>query len=399
METWNKEEHYPGWPVKVWAENLDHQVKDQISNAASLPFIHHHVAIMADAHLGYGCTIGSVIPTKGAIIPGSVGVDIGCGMMAVQTTLTANDLPDSLADLSHSIERAVPTGRNAHREKAETKQHYFVSQSSTNHFIKQSEPEDLWDIKAKNWVSQLGTLGGGNHFIEVCLDENDNVWVMLHSGSRGVGNKIGQKYIEIAKKDMRIHFINLPDDDLAYLCEGTKHFNEYWEAVQWAQDYAKLNRRLMMNLIFDQLWHYFPDMDVVGEAVNCHHNYVALENHYGSNVYVTRKGAIRARGKDLGIIPGSMGTRSYIVRGKGNQESFHSCSHGAGRAMSRRKAREIFSLADLEAQTVGVELRRREAIVDEIPGAYKDIDRVMELQKDLVEPIHTLKQVLCVKGD
>lgn len=398
METWKKKSEQ-GTHVHVWAEDLHGAVRDQIENVAKMPFIHHHVAIMPDAHLGIGATIGSVVPTKGAIIPAAVGVDIGCGMMAVQTDLMAKDLPDSLSDLRHSIERGIPTGRGAHRETAQSKNHYFVSQSNINYFMKQSEPEDLWGIKAKNWMLQMGTLGGGNHFIEVCLDEEDRVWVMLHSGSRGVGNQIGRKYIALAKEDMKIHFINLPDQDLAYLSEGTQHFDEYWNAVQWAQEYAMLNRRIMMNLVFDQMWHYFPQMAVRSEVVNCHHNYVALENHYGSNVYVTRKGAIRARGGDVGIIPGSMGTRSYIVRGKGNQESFHSCAHGAGRAMSRRQAREIFTLADLEAQTVGVELRRRESIVDEIPGAYKDIDRVMELQKDLVEPIHTLKQVLCVKGD
>ena len=398
METWEKTRS-GGAYINVWAEDLDEKTKSQITNIASMPFIHHHVAVMPDAHLGIGCTIGSVVPTKTAIIPAAVGVDIGCGMMAVQTSLRAEDLPESLSDLRHSIERAIPTGKYAHDGLTLPKAEYFVSESKINHFIKQSEPELFWNIKAPRWVNQLGTLGSGNHFIEICLDEEDRVWVMLHSGSRGVGNAIGRKYIALAKEDMRIHFINLPDQDLAYLCEGTMNFEEYWEAVQWAQEYAALNRQIMMGLIFDQLWRVFPEMAIEDHVINCHHNYVAKENHYGSNVYVTRKGAIRARGNDLGIIPGSMGTKSYIVKGKGNQASFHSCSHGAGRRMSRRQAKETFTMGDLEAQTKGVELRRREAILDEIPGSYKDIDRVMELQKDLVEPIHTLKQILCVKGD
>lgn len=389
-----------GVHMKIWAEDLDEKTTQQIKNTASMPFIHHHVAVMPDAHLGYGATIGSVVPTKSAIIPAAVGVDIGCGMMAVQTNLKAEDMPESMKDLGHSIERAVPTGKYAHKEPVIPKGRWlFARESIVSHFLKQSEPELFWDIKARRWDTQLGTLGSGNHFIEVCLDEEDRIWVMLHSGSRGVGNQIGRKYIDIAKEDMRIHFINLPDQDLAYLCEGTKHFEEYWDALQWAQEYAALNRRIMMNLIFEQLERVFPQIEVREEAINCHHNYVAKENHYGSNVYVTRKGAIRARGRDLGIIPGSMGTKSYIVRGKGSEASFHSCSHGAGRRMSRTEAKKTFTMEDFNAQTEGVEIRRREAILDEIPGSYKDIDRVMELQKDLVEPIHTLKQILCVKGD
>jgi len=294
----------------------------------------------------------------------------------------------------------VPTGKSSHEEVVNFKYgNRFISQSVINHFIKQSEPESMWDIKANRWMTQLGTLGGGNHFIEICLDENDKVWVMLHSGSRGVGNQIGRKFIALAKEDMRVHHINLPDKDLSYLSEGTQHFNDYWDAVEWAQEYASINRRMMMELVFGQLYRYFPNIGTHGEYVNCHHNYVAKENHYGSNVYVTRKGAIRARRGDLGIIPGSMGAKSFIVRGKGDPQSFNSCSHGAGRRMSRTEAKKTFNLADLELQTAGVELRRRESIIDEIPGSYKDIDRVMELQKDLVEPVHTLKQILCVKGD
>jgi tRNA-splicing ligase RtcB len=396
MEVWSDENGK--LEAKVWAEDLDFDTQEQIRNIASMNFIHRHVAVMPDAHLGIGCTIGSVVPTKSAIIPAAVGVDIGCGMMAVKTSLQAHDLPWSLKELRENIERSVPTGKYSHKEVVESGFH-FVTGSQFNYFLKQSEPELMFDVKAKRWMTQLGTLGSGNHFIEVCLDENDQVWVMLHSGSRGIGNQIGRKFIELAKEDMRIHHINLPDQNLSYLSEGTQHFDDYWHALEWAQEYASINRRLMMGLVFDQLWRMFPDMLIREEAINCHHNYVAKENHYGDNVYVTRKGAIRARGKDLGIIPGSMGAKSYIVRGKGNQESFHSCSHGAGRKMSRRKAKDTFTSADLEAQTAGVEIRRRKEIIDEIPGAYKDIDRVMELQSDLVEPVHTLKQILCVKGD
>ena len=399
METWKKKTP-EGVHVHVWADDIQGNTRDQIENISKMPFVHHHVAIMPDAHLGIGCTIGSVVPTKNAIIPAAVGVDIGCGMAAVRTNLNARDLPESLSGIRQSIEDAVPTGKNSHRDIQIPRGRWgFARESQIRYFLKQSEPEHMWDIKAKNWMHQMGTLGGGNHFIEICLDENDKVWVMLHSGSRGVGNKIGMKYISLAREDMRKHFINLPDKDLAYLSKGTDHFDDYWEAVQWAQEYAMLNRKTMLNLIFKELEKHLPQIAVLGEAVNCHHNYVALENHYGENVYVTRKGAIRARGGDLGIIPGSMGAKSYIVRGKGNQQSFHSCSHGAGRKMSRRQAKETFTSKDLLEQTQGVEIRRRDGIIDEIPGAYKDIDRVMELQKDLVEPVHTLKQNICVKGD
>lgn len=389
--------------VHVWAEDLEENTRQQISNIATLPFIHHHVAVMPDAHYGIGSTVGTVIPTKKAIIPAAVGVDIGCGMMAVKTNIIADDiLEGELREIRENIERSVPTGKYSHVNPYEAKSRWcFARQSEIGYFRKQSEPESFWDIKAKKWQEQLGTLGSGNHFIEICLDENDEVWVMLHSGSRGVGNAIGRKFIDRAKEDMITYHIadQLVDPNLAYLSEGTANFKEYWDALNWTQEYASLNRRIMMNLVFEQLERVYPKLKAGDEVVNCHHNYTALENHYGENVYVTRKGAIRARGRDLGIIPGSMGTRSYIVRGKGKQESFHSCSHGAGRAMSRRAAKDKFTLSDLDAQTRGVEIRRRQEIVDEIPGAYKDIDRVMELQKDLVEPVHTLKQIICVKGD
>lgn len=394
------------FPIKIWAEDLGESEINQIKNLAKLPFIHKHVAIMPDAHLGKGCTIGSVVPTVKAIIPAAVGVDLGCGMMAVQTNLTANDMPESLTDIRRSIERTIPLGAGGKYKNDENRiykrkgiNNLFILNSDVDRFIRTSQPNSNWNIEFNNWVEQLGTLGSGNHFIELCLDENDNVWVMLHSGSRGIGNKIGSKFIELAKEDMRTYHINVPDVDLSYLSEGTKNFNEYVEAVNWAQEYAAINRRLMMNLVFGELQYYFPHVAIVDMDINCHHNYVEKENHYGKNVYVTRKGAIRARKGDLGIIPGSMGAKSYIVRGKGNIESFHSCSHGAGRKMSRNEAKGKFSISDLREQVKGVNIDVRESVIDEIPSAYKDIDRVMELQNDLVEKVHTLKQILCVKGN
>lgn len=394
------------FPIKIWAEDLGESEINQIKNLAKLPFIHKHVAIMPDAHLGKGCTIGSVVPTVKAIIPAAVGVDLGCGMMAVQTNLTANDMPESLTDIRRSIERTIPLGAGGKYKNDENRiykrkgiNNLFILNSDVDRFIRTSQPNSNWNIEFNNWVEQLGTLGSGNHFIELCLDENDNVWVMLHSGSRGIGNKIGSKFIELAKEDMRTYHINVPDVDLSYLSEGTKNFNEYVEAVNWAQEYAAINRRLMMNLVFGELQYYFPHVAIVDMDINCHHNYVEKENHYGKNVYVTRKGAIRARKGDLGIIPGSMGAKSYIVRGKGNLESFHSCSHGAGRKMSRNEAKGKFSISDLREQVKGVNIDVRESVIDEIPSAYKDIDRVMELQNDLVEKVHTLKQILCVKGN
>ena len=398
-----------GFPVKVWAEDLDAIAVNQLRNLSSLPFIHNHVAVMADAHVGIGCTIGSVVPTHKAIIPAAVGVDIGCGMMAVQTNMNARDLPESLSKVRNSIERTIPLGPGAcHQRKNDLNEikNTFVTQAEVEQFLK-SDPENSFGVKTKNWRKQMGSLGGGNHFIEVCLDEADSLWVILHSGSRGIGNRIGMEYISRAREDMRVHQVNLPDRDLAYFSEGTQGFDDYVRAVSWAQEYASLNRRVMMTLIMGQLEYYFPQICVAVEeetsplrkAVNCHHNYVEKEDHYGESVWVTRKGAIRAGENDMGIIPGSMGTRSYIVRGKGNAESFHSCSHGAGRRMSRKQAFKKFSMEDLENQTRGVEMTRRRAIIDEIPGAYKDIDRVMENQKDLVEVVHTLKQIINVKGD
>ena len=390
-----------GVPVKVWTEDLDKKAEEQLRNISSLPFIHSHVAVMPDAHLGIGCTIGSVIPTLAAIIPSAVGVDIGCGMMAAKTNLHAKDLPDNLSKLRHSIEKTIPLGPGmCHQKDVELGKllNPFISRAEIDAFLK-DDAEERFQVKAKKWRQQLGSLGGGNHFIEICLDETDRLWVMLHSGSRGIGNKIGMAFIERAKKDMRTHHINLPDKNLAYLSEGTQNFKDYVQAVGWAQEYASMNRRFMMTLIFGQLEHYFPHIRVEESAINCHHNYVERENHYGEEVWVTRKGAIRARENDWGIIPGSMGTRSYIVKGKGNAESFHSCSHGAGRCMSRKQAFHKFNMQDLENQTKGVEMSRRKAIIDEIPSAYKNIDDVMSDQKDLVEVVHTLKQIINIKGD
>ena len=380
-------------PIKIWTEQIEDSALQQLKNIAKLPFIHKHVAAMPDVHFGIGATVGSVIATKDAIIPAAVGVDIGCGMNAVRTSLKASDLPDSLAEIRHSIERSIPTGFGEHRHAPSVD----IGMLDLQLLVAEHFPKDADRMIGKAY-KQIGTLGGGNHFIEICLDEAQDVWIMLHSGSRGIGNMIGRHFIELAKRDMERHFISLPDKDLAYFPEGTDNFTSYWRAVSWAQDYARHNRARMLAEVLDNLQHYTRPFELTTEAVNCHHNYVAIENHFGANVYVTRKGAIRAREGDLGIIPGSMGQRSYIVRGRGEAESFHSCSHGAGRRMGRKEAGRRFTVADLEEQTRGVECRKDAAVIDEIPGAYKDIDEVMARQTDLVEVVHTLKQVLCVKG-
>lgn len=373
----------------------------QTRNIAKLPFIAPQgVALMPDAHLGKGATVGSVVPTTNAIIPSAVGVDLGCGMVAVRLSLKAHQLPDSLVKIRHQIERDVPLGAGGCHEEGVGK---WANPAAMWDGIPESVRTvfngDRWKTTLKA-ATQLGTLGSGNHFIELCVDENDDVWVMLHSGSRGIGNMIGTYYIEKAKKKMEMFYINLPDGDLAYLPEADDDFDAYVEAVQWAQDYALENRRVMMEVVLAALKRHIPvEFSVTSEAINCHHNYISRENHFGQNLWITRKGAIRAREGDLGIIPGSMGQKSYIVRGKGNAESYCSCSHGAGRAMSRAEAKRRFSLADLAAQTEGVECRKDGAVLDEIPGAYKRLDVVMELQKDLVEVVHVLKAVLCVKGN
>jgi tRNA-splicing ligase RtcB len=386
-------------PVKIWTNEVDERSRQQLANIASMPFIHHHVAAMPDVHLGIGATVGSVIATHKAIIPAAVGVDIGCGMVAARLSLSANDLDEkSLKKVFEQISRDVPVGRAQHAD-ANTLMDAVRPFEPELKVLTDRHPELLKTFgKFSKWMNQMGTLGGGNHFIEVCLDESNQVWVMLHSGSRGIGNAIADYFIKLARKDMERWMIHLPDRDLAYFPEGSEYFADYVEAVHWAQDYAFANRQAMLDLVLKGLEKHLPTFTVTTEAVNCHHNYVAKEHHYGVDVWVTRKGAIRAREGDLGIVPGSMGARSFIVRGKGNPESFCSSAHGAGRRMSRTEAAKVFTEADLERQTVGVICRKDKGVVDEIPGAYKDIDVVMENQKDLTEILHTLKQVVCVKG-
>lgn len=382
-------------PVKIWSREVEDSALQQLKNTARLPFVFHHVAAMADVHFGMGATIGSVVATKGAIVPAAVGVDIGCGMMAVKTPLKIEQVGQVLPELRAQIERSVPVGFGQNGK-----------------LRKSVEDWDGWNspgikgvLLAHNLLekaaAQLGSLGGGNHFIEVCGDELGAVWVMLHSGSRGAGNRIARVHVERAKGLMRRMFIDLPDPDLAYFAMESEDGRAYMRDLDWLQGYAMQNRVEMMDRVLDQLGRLvrpptFPMERLV--EVNCHHNYAVMEHHFGENVLVTRKGAVRARAGDMGIIPGSMGTRSYIVRGLGNPESFDSCSHGAGRRMSRTQARKTFTVKDLEAQTAGVECRKDDGVLDEIPGAYKDIDVVMENQADLVEIVATLKQVLCVKG-
>lgn len=383
--------------VKMWTRGVqvEEAARAQLARVADMPFIHKWVAVMPDVHLGVGATIGSVIPTKQAIIPAAVGVDLGCGMMAVRTSLSASDLPDSLASARSAIEAAVPHGRAGWTDlPSEVAMTWKDELGSDFDRIVAKHPS----IAKSNHVVHLGTLGTGNHFIELCLDENDRVWIMLHSGSRGVGNRIGSYFIELAKKDMTKWHVNLPDEDLAYLAEGTDHFDDYVDAVGWAQRFARLNREQMMRATTTALRAVLGDFSLDASAVNCHHNYVAKESHFGADVFVTRKGAVRAGLGEMGIIPGSMGTRSYIVRGKGNADSFCSCSHGAGRAMSRGEAKRRFSLADHASATAGIECRKDADVIDETPMAYKDIDAVMAAQSDLVEIAHTLRQVVCVKG-
>ena len=396
-----------GRPIKAWVDGVpvDPKAQSQLERVAQLPFIHKWVAVMPDVHVGKGATVGSVIPTKGAIIPAAVGVDLGCGMVAARTTLTASELPDSLSALRSAIEQAVPHGRTGHGDPRVDRGAWGdrspprVTAAWTDlepgyRRIAEKHPK----IARGASLEHLGTLGTGNHFIEVCLDEAQRVWFMLHSGSRGVGNRVGSYFIERAKEEMRRWFINLPDQDLAYLAEGSALFDDYVHAVSWAQDYAAHNRAVMMDAVVDAAREFLPRFTIDGSAVNCHHNYVSKEHHYGENVWVTRKGAVRAREGDLGIIPGSMGARSYIVRGRGNAESFCSSSHGAGRVMSRTEAKRRFTLEDHRAATEGIECRKDEDVIDETPAAYKSIEAVMAAQADLVDVVHTLRQVLCVKG-
>jgi tRNA-splicing ligase RtcB len=395
-------------PIKAWTRGvvIEDAARRQLENLAQLPIVFRHIAVMPDVHYGIGATVGSVVPTEGAIIPAAVGVDIGCGMMAVETSLAASQLPDTLRPLRVAIEAGVPHGRTNNGGRGDRGAWHHVPRGPAAAW-KELAPEyqALVDKHPKigqgNDVGHLGTLGTGNHFIEVCLDERERVWLMLHSGSRGVGNRIGSYFIELAKQDMRQHVKNLPDENLAYLREGTAHFDDYVAAVGWAQRYAMTNRRLMMDAVVAAARREdagLPPFELGEIAVNCHHNYVEQEHHFGRDVFVTRKGAVRARLGDLGIIPGSMGTRSYIVRGKGEAQSFCSCSHGAGRTMSRNEAKKRFTVEDHIKATEGIECRKDAAVIDETPMAYKPIDKVMEAQADLVEVVHELRQVVCVKG-
>ncbi len=386
-------------PIKIYTDQIDAAALQQLINVANLPFVHSHVAAMPDVHVGKGATVGSVIPTYKAIIPAAVGVDIGCGMNAVRLTIKAHQLPDSLKRLRSLIEAQVPVGFAKHTQVAVPNSTLRALNPGIDRIVGK-HPALLKMLKTfeRTWSQQLATLGGGNHFIEICLDENQDVWIMLHSGSRGIGNCIGRYFIALARKDMEKHQIHLPDKDLAYFSEGSEYFEDYVEAVEWAQEYAMANRREMMRLVVEVLQREYPNVSLSKLAINCHHNYVSRETHYGQQVFVTRKGAIRAGLGEHGIIPGSMGAKSFIVRGLGNPESFQSCAHGAGRRLSRTAAKKHYTLEDIAQQTRGVECRKDEGVLDEIPGAYKDIDAVMAHQSDLVEVLHTLKQVVCIKG-
>jgi tRNA-splicing ligase RtcB (3'-phosphate/5'-hydroxy nucleic acid ligase) len=384
--------------VKAWTVGVpfDEATEVQLLKLASLPFVHRWVAAMPDAHVGKGATVGSVIATHGAIIPAAVGVDIGCGMMAARTSLSTSALPDSLKSLRHRIEAAVPHGRGAWNDAPAP---VLAAWSTLAPGFARVE-EKHGAIKGEPAIKQLGTLGTGNHFIELCADEEERVWVMLHSGSRGVGHRVGSYFIERAKREMERWFIHLPDASLAYFPEGTQGFDDYVEALSWAQEYARLNREVMMGAVLAAMAGSgeLPAFTASEQVVSCHHNYVAREHHFGKDVLVTRKGAVRARKGEYGIVPGSMGARSYIVRGLGHAESFESCSHGAGRKMTRTEAKKRFTVDDHAQATAHVECRKDEGVVDETPMAYKPIDDVMRAQKDLVEIAHTLRPLLCVKG-
>ncbi len=377
-------------PVRLWTDVHDVESKalDQLKNIAALPWVFKHVACMPDVHFGKGATVGSVIAMKGAVAPAAVGVDIGCGMAAVKTNLMASDLPDSLALLRHRVEKAIPVGFNSHDRV--TKHAEKLPLFKEFHDLTDKVQDRLGKAR-----KQVGTLGGGNHFIELCLATDQSVWLMLHSGSRNIGKTLAEIHMGRARK--LAHNAELPDKDLAVFLAGTRQMQEYRRDLYWAQRYAKANREVMLKLYQEVLVKLFPQVRF-DKPITCHHNYVAEERHFGEEVFVTRKGAISAREGELGIIPGSMGTRSYIVRGRGNAEAFHSASHGAGRRMSRGQAKRTFTIEDLRTQTEGVECRKDRAVLDEIPGAYKDIDQVMANQQDLVEVVAELKQVMCVKG-
>jgi tRNA-splicing ligase RtcB len=382
-------------PIQLWAplEEVDTDVIKQLKNVAALPWVAHHVAVMPDVHLGKGATVGSVIAMRGAVAPAAVGVDIGCGMAAVKTSLTSKDLPDDLRRLRLEIEDAIPVGRMSHDTAAwqdAPDPLRDAGQALMDRYATLDGPVHTGTV-----ACQLGTLGGGNHFIEICLDTADTVWLMLHSGSRNVGKVLADHHIEIARRLK--HNEALEDRDLAVFLAGSKAFDTYRRDLYWAQEYARFNRQMMLHLLTDVMRKFWPRA-TFADPISCHHNYVAEEIHFGEELLVTRKGAIRAGRGDMGIIPGSMGTKSYIVRGLGNPHSFESASHGAGRRMSRSQARKRFSLRDLKDQTAGVECRKDPGVIDEAPKAYKNIDTVMKQQQDLVEIVAELKQIVCVKG-
>lgn len=395
--------------IRMWTDGVpvEKGAMTQLRNIASLPILAGHLAVMPDVHLGMGATVGSVIPTRSAIIPAAVGVDIGCGMLAVETSLTAADLPESLTRLRHAIERDIPVGFSAHDHPVATFHDgldgialYRRAQALNAWFDRLAILEVIGKLRqpGKVW-KQAGTLGGGNHFIEICLDERQRVWLMLHSGSRHIGKTIGETAVTMAKRQAEQRGYALPDRDLAWLDEGTVEFDTYVDAMHWAQDYAALNRDLMLHLLLKVMRQQFGErFAVTAEVINCHHNFSSLEEHFGRKMWITRKGAVRADAGRLGIIPGSMGARSFIVAGKGNADAYCSCSHGAGRRMSRGEAKRSFDLGELARQTQGVECRKDDGVLDEIPAAYKDIEAVMAAQADLVDVRHRLKQVLCVKG-
>ena len=392
--------------IKMWTRGVpvEDEARRQLSHLAMLPFVWPHVAVMPDVHVGIGTTVGSVLPTQGAIVPAAVGVDIGCGMMSLRTSLKARDLPDNLFGVRSAIESAVPHGRTETRGGRDKGSWENAPDLANAAWTKlQGDFAQICDkhprLKNTNNLSHLGTLGTGNHFVELCLDESDCVWMMLHSGSRGVGNAIGTHFIALAQSDMCAHIANLPHRDLAYFQEGSAHFDEYVFAVDWAQRFAKANREIMMQNALGALAKVVPKAFTIdAHAVNCHHNYVNRETHFGESLLVTRKGAVSAQRGELGIIPGSMGAKSFIVRGLGNAQALCSCSHGAGRVMSRTKAKQLISVQDHMKATAHVECRKDADVVDESPAAYKSIDAVMAAQQDLVEIVHTLRQVVCVKG-
>lgn len=381
----------------AWCGDIEGQAVLQLMQTASLPFVRPHVAAMPDAHLGRGATVGSVVPCVGAVVPAAVGVDIGCGMSAVRLSLKAGDLPDSMSETRSAIEAAVPVGRANHADPRHARK-AIERLSPRRAKLLAKAPKSAHLNPKCGWERQIGTLGSGNHFIELCLDEEQRLWLMLHSGSRGAGNLLGSHYISVAQKEAQRNGERLPNKDLAFLRDGSDAFDAYVEAVDWCQQYARENRRAMQSLALKAIAKTLPPFKTEKGAVDCHHNYLSRERHFGIDVMITRKGAISARKDEWGIIPGSMGDRSYIVQGLGCAEALHSCAHGAGRRMSRTEAKQRFSLNDLAKQTQGVECRRDASVIDEAPGAYKNIDEVMRKQADLAKPIHTLKQIVCVKG-